>query len=262
MANQIKKKESAEIVDINLLLEDSEAGHNMSNDDMMIPRLRILQDGSPQVKKRDGAYVDGAEPGHIFDNVSRQVYDGEKGIMVVPVTYRGTYIEWKPDRGGLVGDRGPNYDTSECKANEKGKLFLPNGNEVVRTNEYFVFVVDDDGVYSPALISMSSSGLKKSKRWNSMINRLQIPHPNGSGTINPAMFWTAYRLTSVPESNDDGSWMNWEVEMVFDAKSGGILANLPTGKDIYLEARNFRNKVKDGDIKVSADDSQDANDDF
>ena len=50
--------------------------------------------------------------------------------------------------------------------------------------------------------------------------------------------------------------------MVFDAKSGGILANLPTGKDIYLEARNFRNKVKDGDIKVSADDSQDANDDF
>ena len=37
-----------------------------------------------------------------------------------------------------------------------------------------------------------------------MINRLQIPHPNGSGTINPAMFWTAYRLTSVPESNDDG----------------------------------------------------------
>ena len=42
-----------------------------------------------------------------------------------------------------------------------------------RTNEYFVFVVDDDGVYSPALISMSSSGLKKSKRWNSMINRLQ-----------------------------------------------------------------------------------------
>ena len=95
-----------------------------------------------------------------------------------------------------------------------------------------------------------------------MINRLQDTSSQWICTINPAMFWTAYRLTSVPESNDDGSWMNWEVEMVFDAKSGGILANLPTGKDIYLEARNFRNKVKDGDIKVSADDSQDANDDF
>ena len=119
-------------------------------------------------------------------------------------------------------------------------------------------------MYSPALISMSSSGLKKSKRWNSMINRLQIPHPNGSGTINPAnVLGLLSKLTSKAESNDDGSWMNWEVEMVFDAK-----IRWDTGqssdkeKDIYLEARNFRNKVKDGDIKVSADDSQDANDDF
>ena len=33
MANQIKKKESAEIVDINLLLSSCEAGHNVSNED-------------------------------------------------------------------------------------------------------------------------------------------------------------------------------------------------------------------------------------
>ena len=55
---------------------------------------------------------------------------------------------------GLVGDRGPNDDTSECKANEKGKLFLPNGNEVVRTNEYFVFVVDDDDVFASTYINV------------------------------------------------------------------------------------------------------------
>ena len=38
-----------------------------------------------------------------------------------------------------------------------------------------------------------------------MMNRLQIPHPSGKGTINPAMFWTAYKLTSVPEQNEFGS---------------------------------------------------------
>ena len=55
----------------------------------------------------------------------------------------------------------------------------------------------------------------------------------------------------MPESNDDGSWMNWEVEMVFDAKNQvGYWPIFRQGKDIYLEARNFRNKVKDGDIKV------------
>ena len=53
MANNkvAKKEQSSNIVDISLLLEDAETGHNMSNDDMMIPRLRILQDGSPQTKK-------------------------------------------------------------------------------------------------------------------------------------------------------------------------------------------------------------------
>ena len=50
----------------------------------------------------------------------------------------------------LVGDRGPNYDTSECKANEKGKVVSANVMRFVRTNEYFVFVVDDDGVYLPS----------------------------------------------------------------------------------------------------------------
>ena len=55
----------------------------MSNEDMMIPRLRILQDGSPQVKKEMEHMLMVLRPGHIFDNVSRQVYDGEKGIMVV-----------------------------------------------------------------------------------------------------------------------------------------------------------------------------------
>jgi len=62
MANNkvAKKEQGSNIVDISLLLEDAETGHNMSNDDMMIPRLRILQTGSPQVNKREGQYVEGA----------------------------------------------------------------------------------------------------------------------------------------------------------------------------------------------------------
>ena len=84
-----------------------------------------------------------------------------------------------------------------------------------------------------------------------MINRLQIPHPSGKGTINPAMFWNAYKIFSVPESNDEGSWFNWEIEMLYDAKSGGILENLENGTQLYLEARSFKKKIAEGDVKVS-----------
>ena len=128
MANNkvAKKEQSSNVVDISLLLEDAETGHNMSNDDMMIPRLRILQDGSPQTKKREGEYVEGAEAGHIFDSVSRNIYDGEKGITVVTVSYRTTYIEWKADRKGLVADHGNKPELlNNCTQSDKGKYFTP-----------------------------------------------------------------------------------------------------------------------------------------
>ena len=36
----------------------------------------------PIFNKRDSKYVDGAEPGMIFNTVTGQAYDGEKGVNV------------------------------------------------------------------------------------------------------------------------------------------------------------------------------------
>ena len=259
MTTELDLKQETNVVkfDPSIILEDAgTASENMTNDDMLIPRLRILQALSPQVSKADGAYIKGAEAGCIFDNVTNEFIDGEIGITVVPVKYRKTHLEWTQERK-IVADH-VLYCTdliSKCKEDDKGKLITPDNNILTITAEYFVFTIDQDGAYSPALISMSGSALKKAKKWNSMMNRLQIPHPNGKGTVNPAMFWTAYTLTTVPEQNDMGSWFNWEVTMKYDAKSGGIIQNLPTGENIYLEARTFRNKVTEGKVNASGDDS-------
>ena len=43
--------------------------------------------------------------------------------------------------------------------------------------------------------------------------------------------------------------------MKYDAKSGGIIQNLSTGENIYLEARTFRKKVTEGKVNASGDDS-------
>ena len=253
---KIEVKEESNVIafDPSILLEDAgTAGENMTADDMLIPRLKILQAQSPEVNKADAAHVKGAEAGMIYDNVSGKTADGEKGITIVPVSYRKTNIEWTDERK-LVKDHGLNPASLEnCVLDDRGKLRTPDGNSMVPTAEYFVYVVEDDGNYSPAIISMSSSGIKKSKKWNSMINRLQIPHPSGKGSINPAMFWTAYTITSVPEQNDMGSWFNWEVSMKFDAKSGGIIKNVDSGQSIYLEAREFRKNIQSGDVKVAPD---------
>ena len=73
-----------------------------STDDMAIPFLRILANTSPQTNKRDGAYVEGAEAGMIYNSATDALYDGEKGITVVPVAYNKTYVEWK-ERGEGTG---------------------------------------------------------------------------------------------------------------------------------------------------------------
>ena len=257
---KIEVKEDSNVIafDPSILLEDAgTASENMTADDMLIPRIKILQAQSPEVNKADAAHVKGAEAGMIYDNVSGICYDGEQGITVVPVSYRKTFIEWTDERK-LVKDHGLQPTILEsCVEDDKGKLRTPDGNALVLTAEYFVYMVDEEGNYSPALLSMSSSGIKKSKKWNSMINRLQIPHPSGKGTLNPAMFWTAYTITSVPEQNDMGSWFNWEVSMKFDAKSGGVIENVDSGQSIYLEAREFRKNIQSGEVKVSPDSRDD-----
>ena len=257
---KIEVKEESNVIafDPSILLEDAgTASENMTADDMLIPRIKILQAQSPEVNKADAAHVKGAEAGMIYENVSGICYDGEQGITVVPVSYRKTFIEWTDERK-LVKDHGLQPTILEsCVEDDKGKMRTPDGNALVLTAEYFVYMVDEEGNYSPALLSMSSSGIKKSKKWNSMINRLQIPHPSGKGTMNPAMFWTAYTITSVPEQNDMGSWFNWEVSMKFDAKSGGVIENVDSGQSIYLEAREFRKNIQSGEVKVSPDSRDD-----
>ncbi len=60
---------------------------------------------SPQVNKRDGAYVHGAEAGMIFNTVLNEAYDGIKGIRVMPCHYNRRFVEWKPREqgGGYIG---------------------------------------------------------------------------------------------------------------------------------------------------------------
>ena len=259
MAKQVaKKQEAGALVDVNILLEDSGAGmENMSSDDMMIPRLSILQQMSPQVNKRDGGYVEGAEPGFVLDNVAGKAIDGEQGITVVPISYRRAHIEWKVDRGGMVQNHGADSSCLEgCSRGDRGQYITSEGNEIVPTSEYYVYVIEEDGSFSPAMLSMSKSQLKKARRWNSMMNRLQVPHPTDDGKkIGPAMFWNAYKLTTVPEENDQGSWFGWNIEMMFDANSGGIIEQLPNGTGIYLSAREFKDQVSSGEVKVSPESS-------
>ena len=236
--------------DVNsMLLEDEGAGREqMSARDIAIPRLSVLQALSPVCTKGDPAYVKGAEVGEIYDNIQNKRWAGETGIIVIPVTYRSTYLEWKPRKlgGGFIGDAGSDPDLKDITRGEKGELITKEGNELVLTAEYFCIMLDPE-THLPrqVVISMAKTQFKCAKLWNAMISNLIIPRPDGKGTFNPAMFYKSYVLTTVPQSNDQGSWFGWKVVM------GEDTLKLAEGFDLYVGSRNFRKSVAAGEVKVA-----------
>ena len=92
--------------------------------------------------------------------------------------------------------------------NEKNADVLPNGNLLSNTAQHFVLLTYE-GNFSRALITMSSTQLKKSRRWITQMNALTAIGKNGPYTL--PMMSHIYKLTTVPEQNDMGSWFGWTI---------------------------------------------------
>ena len=212
--NEVTEKKSAPLP-ANMFEEDAAKGLGaIGQDDLALPFLKILGQLSPEVNKRDGKYVEGAEPGMIFNSVSGELYDGVKGLDVIPAFYKLEYIEWK-DRGDGPGAPVAIYDSSsdimsKTKADANYKDRLPNGNYIEKTASHFVLIMGDSP--STALISMKSTQLKISRKWNSMMSGIKLK--GKAGLYTPASFSHIYKLKTTQMSNDKGTWFGWEVSKV------------------------------------------------
>jgi hypothetical protein len=238
--NQVTEKKSAPLP-ANMFEDDAAKGLGaIGQEDLALPFLKILGQLSPEVNKRDGKYVEGAEPGMIFNSVSGELYDGVKGIDVIPCFYKLEYIEWK-DRGEGLGAPIAIYDSSsdimsKTKPDANYKDRLPNGNYIEKTASHFVIVSGDSP--STALISMKSTQLKISRKWNSMMSGIKMKGANGMFT--PASFSHIYKLKTTQMSNDKGTWFGWEV-----SKVGPV-----TEKGLYDQAKGFSDSISKGSVKA------------
>ena len=100
MSNEVMKKDSGSLA---LFGDDAAKGfENMTQEDMALPFVRILGQLSPQVTDGDAKYIENAKPGMIYNTVTSELYDGKKGIKVIPCYYKKDYPEWS-DRGDGPG---------------------------------------------------------------------------------------------------------------------------------------------------------------
>ena len=227
---------------------------NMTQEDMALPYVRILGQLSAQVNEGDGKYIDGAKPGMIFNNVTNEIFDGKKGIKVIPCYYKKDYPE-KSDKGDMmaatVAVHLPNSPIIQTGKREGSKIRLPNGNYLEETAYYYVLMETKAGGMTPALITMKSSQLSVSKNWNSMMKTIQIADGKGGFAI-PPMHGVVYNLQSVLQKNDKGSWYGWSVAQ--DRIMG------QADKTLYISAKDFNSSVSKGNVQTKADVEEKAKD--
>jgi hypothetical protein len=227
--------------------EDAGSGlEDFQSSDLSLPFLTVLQKGSPQcdeMQRQSGKYIPDARPGMIMNTLTSELHRGDEGIIVVPCGYKKVAVEWKPrdSGGGLVGHHALTDPIVQgAKRNDKNQLVLPGGNILVETAYHFVLVLSAEGP-TQAVLALSSTQLKKSRKWNTVMTGIRMKGSNGQ-MFQPAVYSHQYRITTCPESNAQGNW--WGINI---ANEGMIQDSA-----IYALAKEFFSAVRNNAVKVSA----------
>jgi hypothetical protein len=128
-------------VALSLSFEQDVSGfEDMGQEDLALPFLRILTNMSPEIGE-----VEGASPGMIFNSVTSELFDGKKGVQVIPCAYVRQYIEWAPrgqGSGGPVNIFPATSDVLSRTHREPGdnKDYLDNGNYIENSAQHFVMI--------------------------------------------------------------------------------------------------------------------------
>lgn len=216
MANNVSKKESTALsADVDFDFEQyAGAGlQNVSSTELATPYFRLLQALSPETKRTDPAYIPGASEGMWCDVVGRAVYDS---ILFVPVNYVTTFMEWKPRSagGGLVANHGTDRRAAMSVSQRDPvtkRMMTAAGNEMVETHNWYGIVVsgkiggEEVPIAKEAVIALSGTQSKTNRKWLTFAYSQKLTGADGAPFTAP-VFAVAYRLSSIPDKNEQGSW--------------------------------------------------------
>ena len=235
-------KKTNNVVDVAVIAADSKIASGFGaldlSRDTAIPYITILQSVSPQLNPSKAEYIEKAKAGQLYNTVTQEIF---AELTVIPVFYHLRYVEWKAREqgGGFIASHTPDSGILGRTTRDPmtGRHILENGNHIVQTAYHYVLARINGG-YQNAVISMASSQLKKSRRWNSLMLSQKIKGP--SGMFTPPTYAFTYKITTVGESNDRGSWFGFQVEK----------GEQVSDSSIYEEGKTFSTTISRGEIEA------------
>jgi len=198
-------------------------------EDIVIPRLGLIQSLSPEVDDSDPKYIEGAKPGDFFNSLTREVYASPVSVVFVDRKKEYTVFKKRSAGGGFRGSF-----NSEAEA----KIAIQTGDdpidqmEIIETATNFGLILNaDNKVISEIVIPMTSTKLKVDRQINSMI-RLR----------GAARFASVFFLESTKEKNDKGTFYN------IKATIGPWVS-----PDIAAAAKQMYDAIHSGDRRVDSE---------
>lgn len=184
--------------------EGSKLGNeNVSSEHISVPRVKLLQKMNNEVDPNHSEYIDGAKEGDFINTVTGENYGSS--MYVVNVFFKEEYVVWRKreEGGGLVG----NFTTrTEAEQYLEDNALELDKHDITQTQIHTLLRLDDATQKVsdiPFLFDCASSKLKVSREWNTKIIK--------QGGDRFAYLW---KMSSVPQSNAKGSWVNIDIEGV------------------------------------------------
>lgn len=214
MANKQQVQEVKNQLPADTSYEDQYAGVGTYTDEKytITPRASILQALSPQVKKQNVAYVDGAQPGMIYlDSYHEPLINGDEGILFQPCWFETRWEVRTPRESGAANyvaefDK-PQAGWKEMRA-EKGNYVYyvtPEGN-VANEIHFHAGYVHLDGSLLPYSIKIAGTGIFYSRKWNGQIASRKTAKGEPA-----ARFGFLYRMRVRTQTNAAGEWGQWAI---------------------------------------------------
>jgi hypothetical protein len=251
--------------------EDAGAGmENIDKSERRIPFLSILQSNSPQVKDTDHGGIHGARPGNFLNTATGELFDGRKGIVMVPAFRMHNYVEFAPRHlgGGFVANHAP--DSPQvldliAKQGRFGRLSTAtrwnpdgtsgDGTEFTETFYLFSLFVPEDSPPFEAMLGFKSTQIKK---YTGFIERYQRFHYNtAKGVQSPPIWAHRWWVSTAPEKNKKGDYFGLKLRLaeVYDdgSEKAPVASLLAMDHPLYVQAKLLNAMLKSGAAKADYD---------
>jgi hypothetical protein len=231
--------------------QDAGAGfEGVSNKDLSIPFIAVLQSNSPMVVDE----AEGAKPGLLVNTVTGELISGETGVVFQPCHTEDKFVEWVPrDQGGGGGGFVAAYDPTDpaikdvlsSRDGNTGKIILENGNELVETKYAYGLTLNADGseVTGFAAVAFTSTKIKPYRDWKTSMYMIKGK---------PPLFANRCILRTTKQKNNKGTFYNFEIKPLRDNWVSSLI-DPKTEAELLVQAKTFREMVMSGAAKAAFD---------